>query len=590
MSPFNVSFLLLCWLLFFLPIPAAMAQSTPSLPALAYPSEEVQSPEALPSAGVTARGSPRATMATFLEAASRGQWERAAATLNLPHEGLPEDVISIRGREASAELKGIIDRVAYVDLEAIPEAVVGRSDYVWQVVEGLPIGLEKQDNGEWLFSRQTLRSLPELWALVKDRATVDGVVQVEVTPAMWLRSHVPPALRQRTLVLEHWQWIAIAVLVLVGVLLERVLTFVLVRVMGGQLARRLRQRRVEDALVKTAMRPLGIAGMAGLWWMALLVLGLPAQALAILLLAVKFMAIVAVVWSLYRMVDVGSALLSSYAAETENRYDDLLVPLLRSSAKIFVSVLGVVLLADNLNINITGLLAGLGLGGIAFALAAQDTVKNFFGSVTVLLDRPFQVGDWIVVGEVDGTVESVGFRSTRVRTFYDSLVTLPNANLISAHVDNYGARRYRRWKTTLGVAYDTSPEKLEVLCEGIRELVRRHPYTRKDYFHVYLNEFGASSLDILVYVFWEAPDWPTELRERHRLVVDILRLTHHLGVEIAFPTQTLYLKRGVETVPESGTPGYASGVEQAKRAVRVDVSRLVDEALEGSVPPPAVPD
>lgn len=580
----------LLWLLAgCLTIPASMAQSLPQLPGLAGQATEVEETVAPAPILAAERSSPRATMSSFLDATARGQWTRASAALNLRREGLPEDVIAVRGREASTELKGVIDRVSYVDLESIPESVEGRSDYVWQVVEGLPIGLERVENGEWLFSRQTLRSLPELWALVKDRPVVDGVVEIELTPAMWLRSQVPPALRERTLILEQWQWIAIAVLVFVGVVLERLLTFVLVRVMGGQLARRLSRRRVEDTLVRTAMRPLGIAGMAGLWWAALLALGLPAQALAILLLAVKFIAIAAVVWSLYRMVDVGAAVLESYAAETETRYDDLLIPLLRSSAKIFIAVLGVVLLADNLDINITGLLAGLGLGGIAFALAAQDTVKNFFGSITVLLDRPFQVGDWIVVGAVDGTVESVGFRSTRVRTFYDSVVTLPNANLISAHVDNYGARRYRRWKTTLGVAYDTPPGKLEVLCEGIRELVRRHPYTRKDYFHVYLNEFGPSSLDILVYVFWEAPDWATELRERHRLVVDILRLTHHLGVEIAFPTQTLYLKRDGGTEAHESVSAYAASIEQGKRTVREDVSRLIDEALGGTRPPPVQP-
>jgi MscS family membrane protein len=239
-----------------------------------------------------------------------------------------------------------------------------------------------------------------------------------------------------------------------------------------------------------------------------------------------------------------------------------------------------------LHINITSLLAGLGLGGIAFALAAQDTVKNFFGSVTVLLDRSFQVGDWVVVGDIEGTVEELGFRSTRIRTFYNSLITLPNSNLISAHVDNYGERRYRRWKTYLGVAYGTPPVTVDALCEGIRELVRRHPYTRKDYYHVYLNEFGAHSLDILLYIFFETPDWATELRERHRLAVDILRLARHLGVEIAFPTQTLYLKRdhGTSPVPMDDRYGLSSDAEQ-KRA-REEARRLIDASLGGTVPPP----
>jgi MscS family membrane protein len=191
-----------------------------------------------------------------------------------------------------------------------------------------------------------------------------------------------------------------------------------------------------------------------------------------------------------------------------------------------------------------------------------------------------------VVGDVDGTVEEVGFRSTRIRTFYNSLITLPNANLISAHVDNYGARRYRRWKTHLGVAYDTPPEKVDAICEGIRELVRCHPYTRKDYFHVYLNQFGAHSLDILLYVFFETPDWATELRERHRLGVDILRLAKNLGVEIAFPTQTLFLKRGSETSPEPPDEEFRKTLASARHQAREDARRLVDAALGGEIPPP----
>jgi MscS family membrane protein len=570
---------------------AALALAPPvvgqGIPGLSEPEEETEAtPEPAPSPVPEDRASPRATMATFLEAANERDWERAITTLNLDRESYPEDVIATRGRELVAELKGVMDRVAYVQLEEIPARGGDRDRYVWQMVEGLPIALERVGDGEWLFSRRTLESLPELWAAVKDRVLVEGVEAAPQTPAMWLRGQMPESLRARGFILEHWQWLALAILIFVGVLVERVLTFILVRVVGGHLSRRLRKRRVEKQLIRVAMRPLGIVAMAVLWWVGLLLLGLPPQALSILLLAVKFLAIAALVWSAYRMVDVGASVLESYAAETETKYDDLLIPLLRSSAKIFIAAFGVVFLADNLDINITGLLAGLGLGGIAFALAAQDTVKNFFGSVTVLIDRPFQVGDWIVVGEVDGTVESVGFRSTRVRTFYNSLITLPNANLISAHVDNYGARRYRRWKTHLGVAYDTPPDKVDVLCEGIRELVRRHPYTRKDYFHIYLNQFGPSSLDILIYVFWETPDWSTELRERHRLALDILRLTHHLGVEIAFPTQTLYLKRGTDAESAAFEPSFTEAIQTGKDRVRRDVRQMVNDVLGGKVPAP----
>jgi len=191
----------------------------------------------------------------------------------------------------------------------------------------------------------------------------------------------------------------------------------------------------------------------------------------------------------------------------------------------------------------TTILGALGIGGMALAFAAQDTLGNFFGSITVLFDRPFGIGDSVVIGDVEGTVEKVGFRSTRIRTFYNSLITIPNSRMTNTHVDNYGARRYRRLRTVLSLTYSTPPEKIDAFCEGVRELIRLHPYTRKDYYHVYFNQFSASSLDIMLYVFFDVPDWSTELREKHRLFVDILRLTDRLGVEFAFPTQTVWLER-----------------------------------------------
>jgi len=199
------------------------------------------------------------------------------------------------------------------------------------------------------------------------------------------------------------------------------------------------------------------------------------------------------------------------------------------AAKIFAVAVGIVYGAQALNLPIVPLLGSLGIGSLAFAFAAKDTVENFFGSIAVIADRPFEVGDWVEIGDVEGTIENLGLRSTRIRTFYTPLVTVPNATLVRAVVDNYGARKYRRWKTTVGIQYDTPPERIVAFTEGIRELVRTHPYTRKDYFQVYLNDFDDSSLNILLYVFFEVPDWSTELRERERLFLDIIRLADRIA-------------------------------------------------------------
>jgi MscS family membrane protein len=191
------------------------------------------------------------------------------------------------------------------------------------------------------------------------------------------------------------------------------------------------------------------------------------------------------------------------------------------------------------------LLAGLGLGGLAFALAAKDTAANVFGSIMILWDRPFVVGDWIRVGAAEGTVEEIGFRSTRIRTFYDSQISVPNSQMANVEVDNLGRRLYRRTRQILGVTYDTSPEKMELFLEGLKNIIKASPVTRKDYFHVVFAGYGSSSLEVMLYYFLKVSDWSQELIAKQNINLEILRLAKELNVDFAFPTQTLH----VESMP-----------------------------------------
>ena len=158
------------------------------------------------------------------------------------------------------------------------------------------------------------------------------------------------------------------------------------------------------------------------------------------------------------------------AKDSENKFDDILVPLVKKTGKFFVIAVGVVAIGDSLSLDMKGILTGLGIGGLAFALAAKDTLSNLFGSLTVLIDRPFRIGDWVTIGNIEGVVEEVGLRSTRVRTFYDSLITVPNGTLTNVHVDNYGQRRARRLSTTIGVQYDTNLRNLRLFVRGLESL------------------------------------------------------------------------------------------------------------------------
>jgi MscS family membrane protein len=256
-----------------------------------------------------------------------------------------------------------------------------------------------------------------------------------------------------------------------------------------------------------------------------------------------FVAAVGVIVLAYRVVDVIIDVLARRAAETETKLDDGLVPLLRTVLRLAVTGIGLVFVLQNLDVNVSSLLTGLGLGGLAFALAAQDTAKNLFGGVTVFIDKPFEIGDWIAVDDIEGTVEAVGFRSTRIRTFYNSQVTVPNGRLVDTGVDNMGRREWRRYKADLGIGYHSTPDQVDAFVEGLRDLIRGRDGFRQDYFIVEFTGFGESSLDVMLYCFIDAPDWNAELRARHELNLDIMRLAQRVGVEFAFPTRTVHLAR-----------------------------------------------
>ena len=302
---------------------------------------------------------------------------------------------------------------------------------------------------------------------------------------------------------------------------------------------------------------------------------------------IRLVLAVAGVWSAMRLTDLVAEHLQSKAENTQTKIDDLLIPLIRKSVKIFIFAVGLIYIANSLNIEILPLLTGLGIGGLAVAFAAKDTIENFFGSIAVIVDHPFEVGDWILVDGAEGTVEEIGFRSTRIRTFYNSIITVPNATLVRAKVDNFGRRKYRRFKTHIAIAYDTNPDTIEAFCEGVRELIRVHPYTRKDYYHVWLHQMGDHSLNVLLYMFLETPDWQTELRERQRLLLDIIRLANKLKVEFAFPTQTLHLRQDDGTLPDPAPTPPDSAERDAIRIGRNAVTEFTANApWRKQTPPP----
>jgi len=498
--------------------------------------------------------SPRATIKTFQNALVKLKQypnddralTKAISTLDLSE--INELVRNEKGPDFMWLLSSVLDAGVSIKLKNIPKKTQ-KNSYTLFEHEQATIRLIKFTDGRWLFSADSLQSLDILLPLLQTEQIAQQSKQQgkmhQPEAAAYLPFHLriqtqlPEFWKQPMLTLQNWQWLGILIIIIAGVFADKFLSLLL-RIMVGFGRRRARGYYRDIPL--DMLRPLGLMLMSAIWWIGLNGLGLPSGMLSVLLSATKFLAAVSSVWGAYRLVDLLSASFKEKAADTASRVDDMLVPLFTKSIKLFVTVIGIVFIASQMNRDVSGLLAGLGLGGLAFALASKDAVENLFGSITILFDRPFIVGDWVVIGDIEGTVETIGFRSTRIRTFYNSQITLPNSRLITAHVDNMGRRRYRRFRCTLRLSYDTTPPTIEAFCEGVRQIVRLHPHTRKDYFHIYFNEYNESSLDIMVYIFFDVIDWGEELRERHHFLLDVLQLAAKLNVDFAYPSRTVHIK------------------------------------------------
>lgn len=422
------------------------------------------------------------------------------------------------------------------------------------IVGSVPAGARAQEEllGVPAFKSQsdkspTSDSEPETETSAEEKPSKRAKPSTSNVPAHWVKA-IPPAAKVRVLGASAWKLVTLLIVFLVGLVLRKVAQFIL-KARLAPVAARFGARSV-GKVVDVFAGPGSTLVVSGLLALVYPQLGLTAGWESMLGLGVRALAIMSIVVSVYRLVDVFADGMAAKAEQTESKLDDQLVPLVRKALKIIVVLSGILFLLQNLQVNVGSLVAGLGIGGVAVALAAKDTIANFFGSLMIFVDRPFQIGDWVKIGGTEGVVEEVGFRSTRVRTFYNSLVTVPNAHFTEAAIDNMGLRKYRRLSTTLGLTYDTTPEQMQAFVEGIRAIIVANPYTRKDYYEIHFAGFGSHSLDVMLYMFFEVGSWTEELREKHNVLLEILRLAKELGVDFAFPTQTLF----VDHVAQPGSP------------------------------------
>ncbi len=436
--------------------------------------------------------------------------------------------------QLAIELKQVLDGGGhYIYLDEVPENPNYRDTvnnaYKYILVAEYPNLYLSLYQGRWQFGQKSINEIEVLHKKVF-RFGLDRIIE-----------YFPNVGTRKIMGLRLWQYAATFFLIFLSFIVHKILSGFFKRGIIRLLVKTGRDELAEK-YVKPVARPLSVFFVLWLIVVFIPVLQLPADISQYIILGLKALTPLFGTIVFYRLVNVLAYYLHKVAGRTESTLDDQLVPLLRKALKTFIVIIGAFVILQNLNVPILPLLTGLSIGGLAFALAAQDTIKNFFGSLMIFVDKPFQIGDWVTSGEIDGTVEEVGFRSTRVRTFRNSVVYVPNGKLADSTIDNHGLRQYRRFYTQIALTYDTPPHLIETFVNGLRKIVEEHPKTRKDYYNIYFNDMASFSLNVMFYIFFAVPNWPEELKARHEVLLEIMKLAEELGINFAFPTQTLHME------------------------------------------------
>lgn len=309
---------------------------------------------------------------------------------------------------------------------------------------------------------------------------------------------------------------------------------------------------LDDQLLESTRKPLELLVLIIGLFVAVQILQLPEEPIdahGFATAVLKVLVTVSVAWALFNMTGVLGTWLERFATRSDNPLDDQLVPFVRKTVRVFIVVLAIIMAIQNLGYSTSGLLASLGIGGMALAFASKDALANIFGSLMIIFDRPFKVGDMVTADKMEGVVEEVGFRSTKIRTRDRSLISVPNSIIANMPVDNITMSNMRRIRMTIGVTYDATPAQLRAATARIRALLGGHPGIDQEAIQVNFTDFGASSLDILVQCFTLTSVWGEYLDVREEVCLGIMDILEELGLEIAFPSRSVYLHQAGGEAP-----------------------------------------
>jgi MscS family membrane protein len=477
----------------------------------------------------TSLGSPQSSMRGFLRASSDGEWEKAAEYLDLSR--VRKTGRATVGPLFARQLRTVIDRTIWIDVEALSDAPEGNRD------DGLPqrrelIGPIRSSSGQvdlvlervpeggkqvWKIASSVVARVPDLYAEFGDGPFVN------VLPDFMIEVRVLEA--------RLWQWLVLALLLALGSALGWLMTGPLLRLLSVLVPE---DRRHQSARLLAAVAgPLRLLVVIAVVVAAMPLLALSVPAAQALTLVRKTAATAAITWLGIRIVDVIAAIADDRLRIHGRAGAVSVIPLGRRTFKIFVAIMAGIVIVQNLGYDATGLLAGLGVGGLALALAAQKTVENLFGGVMLITDQPVRVGDLCRFGTRTGTVEDIGLRSTRLRTPERSLVSIPNAEFASGQIENLSVRDRMQLLVTIGVRLDATPAQLEAALEAIRGLLDAVPRIDRGANSVRLVNVGPSAFEVQISGYVQTRDWNEFLAARETFFLQVLKALDAAGTGLA---------------------------------------------------------
>jgi len=518
----------------------AMAQSSPTHPSDAKEEKDAKQPEPkkvkpLGPADEFDRGVPRSSLKGYLKAASDGDFDRAAKYLDLRY--LPSWMDERKGPPLARQLKIALDKVLWFDLEIIsahPDGItddglppnrdiIGRVKTPEKTVDILMQRVPRGDGVSiWKLSNQTVAEIPQLYKYF-------GYGPFEET----LSKMFPDA---QFLGWQIWQWALWLLNFTFTFLLALIITWIVNLLVGRK-----------DTEMRRQIKPFVAWPVRFLLWLLLERVGLSFIGLSMTVRTIFRVDPVlpfVLTWTAIRLVDLIVFWWEERLRRSEREDAIVLLRPARTAIRVTLVLVAVLFWLDNIGLKVSTLLAGLGVGGLAVALAAQDTLKNLLGSIMILLDKPYKVGQRIVVKRHDGTVEEIGLRSTRIRLLTGHQTVIPNEEMAKIDIENIGQRPHIRRLTNIGITYDTPPEKIEKAVDIILKILDNHEGMDPEFPpRAYFSEYNPYSLNILVLYWYHPADYWGYMEFSQGVNLKIAREFKKEGIKFAFPTSTTYLSQ-----------------------------------------------